>query len=114
MRVILHPSIVDLNIINRNNNNNLSLNPSNFGGEILPAARTPLLRANSGCRYAAGVVRGCGGGAREWIQWDTAGYSGYAAKWLDTGIQRYTKDTVRYRQDSGEIQMGDPQNTRQI
>jgi len=48
-----------------------------------------------------------------WIQLDTAGYSGSAAKWLDTGIQRDTKDTVRYRQDTGEIQTGDPKNTRQ-
>jgi len=48
-----------------------------------------------------------------WIQWDTAGYSGSAAEWLDTGIQRDTKDMVRYRQDTGEIQAGDSKNTRQ-
>ena len=47
------------------------------------------------------------------IQLDTAGYSGSAAKWLDTEIQRDTKDTVRYRQDTGEIQTGDPKNIRQ-
>jgi len=29
-------------------------------------------------------------------------------KWPDTGIQRDTKDMVRYRQDTGEIQAGDP------
>ena len=48
-----------------------------------------------------------------WIQWDIAGYSGSAAEWLDTGIQRDTKDMVRYRQDTGEIQAGDSKNTRQ-
>jgi len=48
-----------------------------------------------------------------WIQWDTAGYSGSAAKWLDTGIRRDTKDTEKYRQDTGEIQKGYPKNTRQ-
>jgi len=52
-----------------------------------------------------------------WIQWDTAGYSGSAAKWLDiVGIQhtaQYHKDMVRYKQDTGEIQAGDPKNTRQ-
>ena len=41
-----------------------------------------------------------------WIQcWDTAAYSGSAAKWLDTGIQRATNVLLRYnRQDTGEIQ----------
>ena len=48
-----------------------------------------------------------------WIQWDTAGYSGSAAEWLDTGIQRDTKYMVRYRQDTGEIQAGDSKNTCQ-
>jgi len=47
------------------------------------------------------------------IQLDTAGYSRSAAEWLDTGIQRDTKDMVRYRQDTGEIQAGDSKNTRQ-
>jgi len=47
------------------------------------------------------------------IQWDTAGYSGSAAKWLDTGRQWDTKDTMRYRQDISEIQTIDPKNTRQ-
>jgi len=48
------------------------------------------------------------------MQWDTAGYSGSAAKWLDAGIQRAdTKDTVRYRRDTCEIQAGCPKNTRQ-
>jgi len=46
------------------------------------------------------------------IQLDTVRYSGihsrFAAKWLDTGIQRDAKDAVRYRQDTGEIQAGDP------
>jgi len=38
-----------------------------------------------------------------WIQWDTAGYSGSAAEWLDTGtgIQRDTKE-----QGYVEIQAG--------
>jgi len=47
------------------------------------------------------------------IQLDTVGYSGSTAEWLDTGIQRDTKDTVRYRQDTGKIkiQAGDSKNT---
>jgi len=49
-----------------------------------------------------------------WIQSDTAGYSGSAAKWLDAGrIQRDTKDTVRYRQDTGGIRAEYPKNTCQ-
>ena len=39
-----------------------------------------------------------------WIQWDTAGYSGSATNLLDTGIQRDTKDTVRYRMVTNKIQ----------
>jgi len=54
------------------------------------------------------------------MQMDTVGYSGIqwisAAKWLD--IDQYrdtrdTKDTVRYRRDTGEIQAGYPKNTLQ-
>jgi len=56
------------------------------------------------------------------IQWDTA-YSGI--QWICCKMTRYSRDTagyqedtvrymyMRYRQDTGEIQTGDPTNTRQ-
>ena len=53
------------------------------------------------------------------IQLDTVEHSGIQwicckmARQIDTGIQRDTKDTVRYRRDTGEIQAGYPKNTRQ-
>jgi len=54
------------------------------------------------------------------IQLDTVGYSGI--QWIcckmnryriDTGINGIPKDSVKYRQDTGEIQAGHPKNTRQ-
>jgi len=72
-----------------------------------------------------------------WIQWNTAGYSGSAAKWLgleettrdpETGIAeiQIQRDTTYYTKDQGygeiqaqdtqvkcEIQAGDPKNARQ-
>jgi len=47
---------------------------------------------------------------------DTVGYSGIQWIWCKMARYRdtagYTKDTVRYRQDTGEIQAGDPKNAR--
>ena len=54
------------------------------------------------------------------IQLDTVGYSGI--QWICCKMARYistyrdtwdTKDTVRYRRDTGEIQAGHHKNTRQ-
>jgi len=39
------------------------------------------------------------------LQWDTAGYSGSAAKWLDKDMDGYRADTAGY-QGYGEIQAG--------
>jgi len=49
-----------------------------------------------------------------WIQLEIARYSGSAAEWLDTGIQRDTRDTLRYRQDTDKIQAKDSKNTQQV
>jgi len=58
-----------------------------------------------------------------WIQRNTAGYTNTRslAKYkIETDIElliyrntRVTKDTVRYRRDTGKIQAGHPKNTRQ-
>jgi len=82
-----------------------------YSGIQLDTARPDDSYSSSGATTATDIQ----------LQLDTVGYSGIQwicckmqnSKWIAMKFRRDTKDTVRYRQDTGEIQAGHPENTRQ-